>query len=114
MRFTIEHRDNVVIFTLKRHNLDTEISAQLKAELLILCQPDLEALIFDISEVDYIDSTGLGALLLANRQLRDYETPIILVGVNDIVMKMLSISQLDELFDYADSVDEAFTKLVKE
>ncbi|MFA6569724.1 MAG: STAS domain-containing protein [Bacteroidota bacterium] len=114
MRFTIERVDNIAIFTLKRPNLDSEISAKLKAELLILCQPDLEALIFDLSEVEYVDSTGLGALLLANRQLRDYETPIILVGAHDIVMKMLSISQLDEIFDYSDSVEEALAKLGKD
>ena len=114
MRFTIDRQDNIAIFTLKRPNLDAEISPQLKAELLILCQPELEALVFDLSFVEYVDSTGLGALLLANRQLKDQDTPIILVGVRELVMKMLTISQLDGIFEYADTIDEAINYLKNE
>ncbi|TAL68792.1 MAG: anti-sigma factor antagonist [Bacteroidetes bacterium] len=111
MRFSIDRQDNIAIFTLKDKKLDAEIAPQLKAELLILCQPELEALIFDMSQVEHVDSTGLGALLLANRQLKDNEAPIILVGVQEMVMKMLSISQLDTIFDYDESVEDALEYL---
>ena len=111
MRFSIDRQDNIAIFTLKNNKLDADIAPQLKAELLILCQPELEALVLDMSFVEHVDSTGLGALLLANRQLKDTEAPIILVGVKEMVMKMLSISQLDGIFDYAESVDEAIQYL---
>lgn len=114
MRFSIERYDNVAVFTLKCPNIDSDISAKLKAELLILCQPDLGALIFDLSNVEYVDSMGLGALLLANRQLREYETPIILAGVQEHVMKMLTISHLETIFDYSPSVQEALRELGKE
>lgn len=111
MRFSIDRQDNIAIFTLKNNKLDADIAPQLKAELLILCQPELEALVLDMSFVEHVDSTGLGALLLANRQLKDTEAPIILVGVKEMVMKMLSISQLDGIFDYAETVDEAIQYL---
>ena len=111
MRFSIDRQDNIAIFTLKNNKLDADIAPQLKAELLILCQPELEALVLDMSFVEHVDSTGLGALLLANRQLKDTEAPIILVGVQDMVMKMLSISQLDGIFEYSDSVDDALQSL---
>ncbi|OGU11825.1 MAG: hypothetical protein A2X61_15500 [Ignavibacteria bacterium GWB2_35_12] len=111
MRFSIDRQDNIAIFTLKNNKLDADIAPQLKAELLILCQPELEALVFDMTFVEHVDSTGLGALLLANRQLKDTEAPIILVGVKEMVMKMLSISQLDSIFDYAETVDEAIQYL---
>ena len=111
MRFSIDRQDDIAIFTLKNNKLDADIAPQLKAELLILCQPELEALVLDMSFVEHVDSTGLGALLLANRQLKDTEAPIILVGVKEMVMKMLSISQLDGIFDYADTVDEAIQYL---
>jgi len=111
MRFSIDRQDDIAIFTLKNNKLDADIAPQLKAELLILCQPELEALVLDMSFVEHVDSTGLGALLLANRQLKDTEAPIILVGVKEMVMKMLSISQLDSIFDYADTVDEAIQYL---
>jgi anti-anti-sigma factor len=111
MRFSIERQDNIAIFTLKDKKLDAGIAPQLKAELLILCQPELEALIFDLSQVEHVDSTGLGALLLANRQLKDTEAPIILVGVRSMVKKMLKISQLDGIFDYDETVEDALEYL---
>ncbi len=113
MNFTFETADNIVIFTLKNANLDLEISAQLKAKLLILCQPDVEALIFDLTNIEYVDSSGLGALLLAYRQMKEYESPIILIGVQPIVKKMLSISQIDDLFVYFDTKQEAIDYVKK-
>lgn len=107
MNFSFERIDNVVVFTLKNSNLDMEISAQLKAKLLILCQPDIEALIFDLTNIEYVDSSGLGALLLAYRQMKEYESPIILVGVQPVVKKMLAISQIDDLFVYYNTLQEA-------
>ena len=107
MNFTFENQDNIVIFTIKNSNLDSEISPQLKAKILILCQPDVEAFIIDMSNVDYVDSSGLGALLLANRQLREYGQDLILTGVRETVMKMFNISQLTDLFTFYDTLEEA-------
>ena len=107
MNFSIENRNGFVIFTLKTKNLDSENSAKLKAELLILCQPDIKGLILDISDVEYIDSSGLGALLLAHRQLDEYDTSIALVGPQEVVKSMLNISQLTDLFGMANTIDDA-------
>jgi anti-sigma B factor antagonist len=106
MNFTVEKRNNVVIFTLKNVNLDSKISSKLKAEVLILAQPDISALILDLSNVEYVDSNGLGALLLAHRQLKYHDIPVALVGVQDMVMKIITISQIKEIFDYYDTVDD--------
>lgn len=107
MRFTVERNDKLVIFTLKNERLDGEVSANFKAELLILSQFDIDALIIDMSNVQSIDSAGLGALLLAYRQLKDYAIPVVLCGVQDLVMSLLSISQLQNLFEFFDTVDGA-------
>lgn len=107
MNFSFEINDNVVVFTLKNTKLDLEIAAQLKAKLLILCQPDVSTLIFDLRNIEYVDSSGLGALLLAYRQMKENGAPIVLVGVQPMVKKMLTISQIDSLFQYEDSVESA-------
>lgn len=107
MNFSFERTDDVIMFKLQNPNLDMEIASQLKAKLLILCQPDIEALIFDLSQIEYVDSSGLGALLLAYRQLKEYEGKIVLVGVSAVVRKMLSLSQIEDLFEYYDTIEEA-------
>jgi len=110
MRFTVEHSDNIVIFELKNPSLSSDISAKLKAELLILCQPNIKAFIFDLSHVEYIDSSGLGALLLAHRQLTSHSIPIGFVSVQDSVRSLLNISHIDDLFEFFDNVEEALSK----
>jgi len=112
MKFSIENQDNVVIFQLKNLNLDSEISAQLKAKLLILIQPDIEALIIDLTNVEYVDSSGLGALLLAQRQMKEFDMTIILVGVTENVQSMFRISQIHDVFLYADTIQEAIDNYI--
>jgi anti-anti-sigma factor len=111
MRFSIEHQDAITIFTLKEEILDANNAAEIKAEFLILCQPTVEALIIDLSIVKQSDSAGLGALLLAHRQMNEHEAPVILVGASERIMSLLRISQLDWLFEHAPSVDDAISML---
>lgn len=114
MKFTIERIDNVAVFTLKNKNLTSEISAKFKAELLILCQPDLKALVLDLRNVEYIDSLGLGSLLLAHRQMKDYGVPIYMVGIQEMVMNMLKISRMADLFVFTESIDAALSDIEKQ
>lgn len=111
MKYSIENIDNVIVFRIKNENINADIAPQLKAKLLILCQPDVESMILDLSMVEYIDSSGLGAILLAYRQMNEYEHQLVLVGVKEVPMKMFKISHLAELFDFYDSVDEALLDL---
>ncbi len=107
MKYTIEHNDNIVIFTIKNDTLNSRISAEFKAELLIVCQPSIEALILDMSTVETIDSSGLGGILLAYRQLHEHEIPVILVGVQEMVRTIMNISQINSQFIFCDTVEEA-------
>lgn len=107
MRFSIENQDNIVIFHLKVKSVNSDISAALKAELLIVCQPDIRGMILDLTDVEIMDSAGLGALLLAYRQLTELGIPIMLVGVQEYVFKIMEISQIHGLFDFFDTVEEA-------
>lgn len=107
MNYSIEYQEDIVLFTLKTKSLDSVISAELKAKILIICQPDIKALIVDLSNVEYIDSSGFGALLLAHRQLRDHGIPIYMAGVNDMVKTMFGMLQITDLFTFNDTLENA-------
>jgi anti-sigma B factor antagonist len=111
MNYTIEHKDNVVIFKIENQTVESSISTEFKAKMLILAQPDIDALVIDMSTVEAIDSSGLGALLLANRQLKDHEIPVILVGVRDFVRSLMSMTKIDEVFNFFPTVEEAINAL---
>ncbi|HRP02800.1 MAG TPA: STAS domain-containing protein [Candidatus Kapabacteria bacterium] len=111
MNYTIEHKDNIVIFELKNKTVESNISADLKARMLIMSQPDIDALIINLSSVEAIDSSGLGALLLANRQLSEYDIPVALVGVGEFVRSLMNMTKIDEVFEFYDNVEEALASL---
>jgi anti-anti-sigma factor len=107
MEYSIENIDQIVIFGIKNKDINSNISADLKEQLLILSQPDIKALVVDISEVQTIDSAGIGSFLLAERQLSDHGVPMAFVGANGVIKSTMRMLNLDQLFDFFETKDEA-------
>jgi len=107
MKYSIENNDEVIIFTINNKNINSQISADLKEQMLIISQPDIKALLIDISEVETIDSSGIGSFLLAERQLSDHGVPMAFIGASDAIKSTMKILNIDKLFDFFDTVEEA-------
>jgi anti-sigma B factor antagonist len=107
MNFKIEQRDRATIFRPNEKRLDSVIAPDLKAEFLILAQPDVKTLVLDLSQVEYIDSAGLSALLLAQRQQVHHHGDMRLAGASEEVRSLLSLTALDRVFPMYETVEEA-------
>ncbi|HET6399879.1 MAG TPA: STAS domain-containing protein [Candidatus Kapabacteria bacterium] len=107
MHFTTDQRKSKTIFRLKEERLDSRNAGQLKAEFLILAQPGTNAIIVDLSEVQHVDSAGLSALLLGQRQMRLNGGELRLAGLNESVRTLLDITQLNRMFPIFATVQEA-------
>jgi anti-sigma B factor antagonist len=57
--------------------------------------------ILDLGELDFLDSTGLGALVGALRRFRDVGGDVILADVRPRVAKLLELTGLDRVFTIA-------------
>ena len=69
-------------------------------------------LIFDFTNVPYVDSAGIGALAgIYVRHQRD-ENGLSLVGVNGRVRAVLEIAHIEQFFRFFDSLGEAQAKRV--
>lgn len=110
MNFEISKRNSYIIFKLRERKLGVEISAELKAEFLVICKPDVKSIIIDLSEVEICDSSGLSALLLCERRMREHGGDVKLVGVSESILKLIKLARIDHLFKFFDTVDEAFKK----
>ena len=71
-------------------------------------------MIFDLSEVQYCDSSGLSAILVGYRMCRDSNGMFVLACVQDHVKKLISISQLDSMLIQVPSVNEAIDLIFME
>jgi len=63
--------------------------------------------VVDLSEVDFMDSTGLSALVVAYRQAREVGSSVVVAGAQPAVRRVLEITQLDVLLEHRDDVADA-------
>lgn len=107
MKFEVTKNSHYTLLTLRERKLDVTVSHELKGEFVLLCRPPLKTLIIDMSTVEFCDSTGLSALLIAERQMREHGGVVKLAGVHKKVLTLLKLSQLDRVFALYDSVPKA-------
>lgn len=103
MKYTVDKKEQYVIFTLLEEKLDTSISPQLKSELLTVNAEGYRNLVLDMSHVKYTDSSGLSALLVGNRSFEMF----VVASPQEHVMKLIKISMLDKVLKVVDSHEAA-------
>ena len=86
-------------------------SALSPADLRNLFEPPAQVqsalYIFDLTEVPYIDSAGLGMLVSQFTRCQGRGVRLVLAGVNPRVLQLLRLTRLDSLLPMAATVDEA-------
>jgi anti-sigma B factor antagonist len=115
MNFETKRINNITIFRIKEKRLDTNISGLVKGEFtLLLKEEGTNKLIIDLSEVETCDSSGLSAILVANRMIHNIGGKIRLAAPSDKVRSLIKITQLDRVLPVCGTVDEAFQELENE
>ncbi len=111
MEFKIEKLDNHTLIQVLEEKLDTHIAPTLKSELVLVSGNGEKNIILDLSKVRYCDSSGLSAILVANRLCKNANGTFVLTGLNDAVERLITISQLDTVLNITDTVEEG-TQLI--
>ena len=107
MHFEVKKNGKSTILKVKAHKLDANVSPELKGEFLVLCTPQTKELIIDLEEVEFCDSSGLSALLIAERKMRENSGVVKLAAMQKKVMTLIKISHLDRAFKIYDTVAKA-------
>jgi len=112
MNYTVTVEDSIGIFSLHEDRLDSTNTSQVKAELLLVSQNDIDVLILDLSNVNFCDSSGLGAILLAQRIMNERNNDIAIVDGIGKVRSLLEIAQLTSIIPSFASLEEARAAVV--
>jgi anti-anti-sigma factor len=107
MSFKIEKNDKYTVIKLLTEKLDSNIAPSLKSELVILNTDGVKNIIIDLSDTRYCDSSGLSAILVANRLCKNSQGTFVLTGLQEPVKKLISISQLDTILNITNTMAEA-------
>lgn len=73
--------------------LDTELAGVLAGD------PGVERVVVDLSGVDFVDSSGLTALIKSNRRAKEDGLAFVLRSPSDRVMRTLKLTQLETVLD---------------
>jgi anti-sigma B factor antagonist len=77
--------------------VDISNAQQMKAELEASYKQHEADLLLDISDLNYIDSTGLGVIIGIYGQIRGEGHRIVLINPRENVKKLLRITSLDKV-----------------
>lgn len=114
MKFSIDKREKYSIFKLEDEKLNTLNAPKLKSELVILNAGGAKNIILDLSDVNFVDSSGLSAILIGNRLCKNVSGTFAVARLNDYVTKLIKISQLDSILNILPTVEEAIDFVMME
>ena len=90
-----------------RGEVDVYSAPALSENLTQLLHDGTRAIVVDLSEVAFLDSTGLGALIGGRSATESAGGTMAIVCTSDRILKLFTITGLDSVFQIFASVDEA-------
>jgi len=105
MAFTIDQADDhsVVAFD---GDLDSAEVQDVRTDMNALIESG-RAIVFDLSRVEFIDSSGIGLIVHAYRALSAKRAKVVIYGASDQPLELLKATQLDRFVKFAASLQDA-------
>ena len=107
MKYTIDKQAKFSVLSLTEENLNSLIAPNLKSEFIFLRNEGVKNLILNMKDVKYVDSSGLSAILTANRLWKDYGSFILTNVTHDSVKKLIEISRLETILTLIPTISES-------
>ncbi len=101
-------QDNLLVIAPKGDHLDAKNAASFKEDVLkLIHQTELINIILNLTHLQFIDSSGLGALLSLQRVLHTQGGSLKLTHLNKSIRTLFEIVSMHRIFDIFNTVDEA-------
>ena len=106
MTIKTEQVDGIVIAHMEENTLDASNARDFKSEMAALIVPGTK-LIFDLSSLTFVDSSGLGALLSCLRQLHSSGGVLKLCAMVKPVRALFELVRMHRVFEIFNTREEA-------
>ena len=87
--------------------VDLSTAPALRSRVEELIRDGVRRLLVDLERVDFLDSSGLSALVTALKVMQEVDGRMALVCTRDAVLKVFTVTGLDRVFSIHASVPEA-------
>ena len=86
--------------------VNTTSSQELREHMTQLLESGAKIVLVDCQDVSFMDSSALGALVLAFKTLRAADTRLVLCSINEQVRILLELTGMDKVFEIFLNQDE--------
>ena len=109
MAFEIQQRERegILILDVKGRLIVGEPVAGLRERIRELCEAGQSNIILNLADVDYIDSTGLGGLVISYTSLKKSGGALKLLSLNRRNIELLVLTKLSTVFEIFDSEQDS-------
>lgn len=94
------------IITVGAERIDAAVAIQFKEDMRQITRQAPARVVLDLTQVDFIDSSGLGAIVSAMKQLPS-ACRMDLAGLSPTVSKVFRLTRMDTVFHLYDTLNDA-------
>jgi anti-sigma B factor antagonist len=110
MKFEDRTEGKVLVVKVLESRIVADIAPQFKEGMVSYIAQGHHVIVLDLSEVKFIDSTGLGALI-GSLKAMGTDDELVLAGAKDSVSNMLKLTRMDKVFRLFPTAEEAVSTL---
>lgn len=110
MHIETSNHDDVLVVTLFESRLDSYVATDFRDAMDAFINQGNDRIVLDLSKVEFVDSSGLGAIVTTQKRLgraRD----LVICGPNETVLRLFKLARLDKIFQIVATESEALTVL---
>lgn len=86
--------------------LDSTQSHQFRQEIIDLVEAKTDVIIIDFKDVTFMDSSGLGALVLALKAVRAADGKMFICSINEQIKMLFELTSMDQVFEIFSNLQE--------
>ena len=109
--FKISHLPVAVVFSVSGKISQEDTTGDLLDAVTEELDKKAKAILFDVSGLEYITSTGLNFFIRVLTKTRNADGQLILCGMHGTVEKLFKISKLNEIFTTCPTVEDGLAKI---
>ncbi|WP_424360294.1 STAS domain-containing protein [Methylocystis parvus] len=109
MRLETQTQNGKVVISVKEERLDAHNSSELKEHILKTLEEGGRDLVVVLSDVKFIDSSGLGALLSGYKNASQRSGTLVLSSLQPRVLSMFELTRLNRVFEIYPRLQDALS-----
>lgn len=110
MRIDSRNHDEVLVVKVCEDRLDSYVASEFRDQMDAFIAQGNERIVLDLSAVDFVDSSGLGAIVTTQKRLGNARD-LVICGAGESVLRLFRLARLDRILQLVQDERQALAVL---